>query len=93
MSMTNIKKGTNMSQQEEENLIYDLLDKGFTQKKIEALFDKKYTQTKISNMKKLRDTYNEGRKDAEQDIKNEVYNRVMQKESPKPLALFEVSDK
>ena len=76
--MGNKKKEPNLSPDEEKVVIYDLLGKGFAQKGISNLFSGKYTQTKISNMKQKKDTYNQGRKDAEDEIKTKIFEKVLE---------------
>ena len=71
------KKQPNLSPEQEETLIHNLLDTGFSQKGISSLFSGKYPQSKISNMKQKQDAYNQGRNDRENEIKTEVFEKVM----------------
>ncbi|SHJ59908.1 hypothetical protein SAMN02745136_00499 [Anaerocolumna jejuensis DSM 15929] len=87
------KKQPNLSPEEETVLIHGLIDKGFSQKGIEGLFQGKYSQSKISNMKQKKDAYNQGRNDRENEIKTEVYEKVLNNQSKAaPMILGSVDD-
>lgn len=76
--MGNKKKQPNLSPEQEENLIYNLIGMGFPQNGISCLFNGKYPQSKISTMKQKQDAYNKGRNDRENEIKTEIIANYME---------------